>query len=1152
MGMVFVESVLTVVAEKSISEIWKQVQGHLSQSDVKKAIKSGLSKAEEQDTKLPPQHKLFYRCEPKEAGDFLGQFFQDERVQKELTKPIHNEGNPELAMLVAIFSKLGEDRRIELNANQIKPWLDAFVKAYGDRSGAYLGFQVAKKHYFQQLKQYFGDVKFAGIDVPGEEVEKSERLAQIFVMPEVQQEKQTHLEREWLQAQNKEAFEAQPEQFRREEGRKFSAEQLLSQGMYGITRRAVILGAPGSGKTTLLSYFAVMTALGHWQPLGLSEEVDWLPILVPIRNWAWKLDLGLLDYVREFAEKSLAVQDLPQGFFEHWLEDHRALILLDGLDEVADEAKRCQVVERIGSFLGRFAQNWAMITSRPAGYRRDFFRMEEFPHYQLLPFDWKRIEQFVSQWYESRSDNKEEAKRWQTSLQKALEENDRIKLLASNPLLLTIIALIHRYSAYLPRERYKLYDKAVDTLITSWDKRKEVTSHKKLHYLELDDLRRVLERLAEWVHCQGVAENKEGGTLVAREDLQDWLSQEIKAFKGVQFYQAKAEAERFLDFICDRTGLLNEQGQDFYGFVHKTFQEYLCAEEIDYQQDNEGDFDIVLKAIREHLHESHWREVLLLLIAQQKPKKAAKAIRAVLHNQSDYEQWLHRDLFFAADCLAEDPKNLMTADSSLPQEIIKRLVELEVSDRDRVGEKVKEQVYESLQRLSETAFEEQALQLIKDCAEEISEDRLFRYRKELGDRNPMVQEQLERLSDKDSEVRSRAASALRDLGVASDSVIQALLDRLTDEDSMVRSRAAMALEELGVVSDSVIQALRDRLTDEDAEVRSGAALALGELGVVSDSVIQALLDRLTDEDAEVRSGAASALRKLGVASDSVIQALLDRLTDEDSLVRSRAASALGELGVASDSVIQALRDRLTDEDSLVRYKAVSVLRKLGIASDLVLQALLDLLRDQSDLVGLAELVAASILRELEVASDSAFIQALLDQLTDEVSLVRYKAAMALEELGVASDSVIQALLDRLTDEDSMVRSVAASALGELGVASDSVIQALLDRLGVASDSVIQALLDQLTDEDYMVRSGAASALGELGVASDSVIQALLDRLTDEDYMVCSGAAIALGNLAHKSPSIIPQLVAWIEQHQGSDYLGNGIDALWVAVVDKSD
>ena len=264
----------------------------------------------------------------------------------------------------------------------------------------------------------------------------------------------------------------------------------------------------------------------------------------------------------------------------------------------------------------------------------------------MQPFDDEKISAFINNWYDSRFKDKAEAQRRKESLQKALDDNDRIKLLARNPLLLTIIALIHRYQAVLPKERHRLYDKAVETLLISWDANKELSSHGKLKYLGLDDLRRLMELLAYWIQTQGNVGNEEGGTLIDRDELISQLSREIKQLKQVQLYQAKEEAERFVELIRERTGLLNEQGQDCYGFVHKTFQEYLCAEEIDYQLENEFDFEIILNAIREHLHDPHWREVLLLLVAQQKPKNVAKAIRAVLNNGSEYEEWLHRDLFF--------------------------------------------------------------------------------------------------------------------------------------------------------------------------------------------------------------------------------------------------------------------------------------------------------------------------------------------------------------------------------------------------------------------------------------------------------------------------------------------------------------------------
>ena len=150
-------------------------------------------------------------------------------------------------------------------------------------------------------------------------------------------------------------------------------------------------------------------------------------------------------------------------------------------------------------------------------------------------------------------------------------------------------------------------------LLISWDAKKELSSDGQLQYLDRDDLGRLMELLGYWVHTQGDVENNESGTLIGQEELREQLRGEIKELKQVQLYQAREEAERFIDLIRERTGLLNEQGQDYYAFVHKTFQEYLCAEEIRYRADNEDDFEIVLGCIGKYLHDPHWREFLLLL-----------------------------------------------------------------------------------------------------------------------------------------------------------------------------------------------------------------------------------------------------------------------------------------------------------------------------------------------------------------------------------------------------------------------------------------------------------------------------------------------------------------------------------------------------------
>ncbi|WP_293330692.1 HEAT repeat domain-containing protein [Microcoleus sp. CAWBG58] len=1111
LGLKLAQAIAPKLAEIGFKEAIKKI----NPSDFEKACISGIKTADK-------THELFYPSELGVVEDFLKSFLAGAALP-ELLKPFNNQGTPQVDLLVAAFNvTVAENKRIQdrFMREKVSDWLDVFARTYFEKTNCYLNFQVAKADYFKQVANWFDDVKFAGIAVEGQEIEKSEKLAQIFVMPDVLEDVNTHVS---LDIQELDASkDLQLFQRGSRSGRKFLASQLLSQNR---SNKFVLLGAPGSGKTTLLSFFAVMLAQNYPEKLGWDAERDCLPILIKIRDFARLSDISLLDYARQFAEKTMSVKPLPEGFFEYWLADGRAMILLDGLDEVVEESKRYAVVQQIENFLGQYHQNLAIITSRPAGYKRDFFNSSEFEHYQLQLLDDAKVDEFINHWYDSRVRDAAEAQRRKESIKKALDDNDRIKLLARNPLLLTIIALIHRYQAVLPRARHKLYEKAVETLLKCWDANKKITEQSSFKCLDEDDLRRLMEILAYWIHTQGSTDNPEGGTLIAKDDLLEQLTQNIKTKKQVERFQAREEARRFVDFIQQRTGLLNEQGQDLYAFVHKTFQEYLCAQEIAYQADDDGDFEIILNHIRDNLHDAHWREVLLLLIAQQKPKKAAKAMRAILEANSEYEQWLHRDLFFAGSCLAENIKELKVVDGSLAVEILEKLVDLEVGGGEQVGNRVRSQVFQILCSMNETEFELQTLQLLK--ARGVDANPLWRYQMALGEKEAVMTAMLLRLEDGNEDVRSSAALALGNLGNASETVISAMLLHLQDEDSWVRSFAAQTLGRLGNASETVINALLLRLQDSDRSVSSFAASALGRLGNASEVVINALLLRLEDGDNSVRYWAASALGRLGNASGTVINALLLRLEDEDNSVRSSAAAALGRLGNASETVINALLLGLEDGDNSVRSSVASALGNLGNASETVINALLLGLEDGDNSVRSS---VASALGNLGNASGTV-INALLLGLEDGDNSVRYLAASALGRLGNASGTVINALLLALEDGDNSVRSSAASALGNLGN---------------ASGTVINALLLALEDGDNSVRSSAASALGNLGNASESVISALLLRLEDRhDFVVhYSTAAEALGKLGLKSSEVLPAVVQWIDRHQDTPYVGSGIDVLW--------
>ena len=84
----------------------------------------------------------------------------------------------------------------------------------------------------------------------------------------------------------------------------------------------------------------------------------------------------------------------------------------------------------------------------------------------------------------------------------AIENNPRVNDLAVNPLLLTVIALVHRYRASLPDRRSELYEEAVEVLLGKWDEAKGMETEMVLAGRTLDagDRRSLLAPVAFWLH----------------------------------------------------------------------------------------------------------------------------------------------------------------------------------------------------------------------------------------------------------------------------------------------------------------------------------------------------------------------------------------------------------------------------------------------------------------------------------------------------------------------------------------------------------------------------------------------------------------------------------------------------------------------------
>ncbi|HEX7182163.1 MAG TPA: SUMF1/EgtB/PvdO family nonheme iron enzyme [Thermoanaerobaculia bacterium] len=374
----------------------------------------------------------------------------------------------------------------------------------------------------------------------------------------------------------------------------------------------ILLGDPGSGKTTFLKFLALAFASGRGEALGLGDR---LPVLVPLSAYAQALvtgDVSLTRFIDRYYQ-DLGV-DLPLHAVLEWkLEQGETLFLLDGLDEVKDQGQRHLVVERIRDFYSFHQRdgNKFVLTSRIVGYREVRPEAEGLAECTLVDFDDDEIKEFVERWttaLENAAGGKTAhsarlALSEREELLAAVQGNPGVRSLASNPLLLTILALMKRQGVSLPERRVELYQKYVETLLKHWNLARSLAGRSSG---DLDVIKtvKVLAPLALWMH-----QTSPGVGLVREGDLYREL-EKIFAERG---HQDPSQAARwFLEDVRENAALLLDHGGRHYGFIHLTFQEYLAAVALAHK--GQQGVQPIVDALATQMGEPLWHEVSLLTL----------------------------------------------------------------------------------------------------------------------------------------------------------------------------------------------------------------------------------------------------------------------------------------------------------------------------------------------------------------------------------------------------------------------------------------------------------------------------------------------------------------------------------------------------------
>ncbi|MHC8422557.1 NACHT domain-containing protein [Streptomyces sp. NB004] len=403
------------------------------------------------------------------------------------------------------------------------------------------------------------------------------------------------------------------------------------------SRRVLIRGDAGSGKTTLLKWIAV-GSMKSTLPAPMAMWNRAVPFFVPLRHFARELPAP--EQFLDYAARTLAAA-APQNFVRNTLDSGHAILLIDGVDELPN-SRRGEVRDWLRELTSSYETCRYVITSRQAAIDSAWLADLGFLSLELTPMSLSDQNLFILHWHETmRSAVSDEQERvrlqaHEEALLRSMAERRELRRLGSNPLLCALLCALHwDREMHLPSDRLKLFEAALEMLLVRRDQQRNIVGDGDVVRLSSGVQELVLRKLAYWMIRNDLTE-------VSVEQMAERVGSYLRETPDNTLDPAAVTQH-----LVIRTGLLRAPALGRVDFVHRTFQEYLAADQVL----NDDDLNFLIK----HAHEDQWQDVVVMASGRARDSERNHLVKGLLKRARGDKAHRVRLIVLAVDCAGSAP-----------------------------------------------------------------------------------------------------------------------------------------------------------------------------------------------------------------------------------------------------------------------------------------------------------------------------------------------------------------------------------------------------------------------------------------------------------------------------------------------------------------